>query len=158
MSKAMDGEVRYLAESRSLLERLASTAATPEGSDKPSPVSLDLSGPLARIQNTRNFIEACDYRIRELDELLSNSEDREFYPFHSATTLALTSTRVVGLRLEKIAAGGVGAFDEAQLMVSEKLSAAFEAAATLASGGTSSAVMDRYQALVNANVRRLSRR
>jgi hypothetical protein len=81
-----------------------------------------------------------------------------FSPFHSATTLALTSTRVVGLRLEKIAAGGVGAFDEAQLMVSEKLSAAFEAAATLASGGTSSAVMDRYQALVNANVRRLSRR
>jgi hypothetical protein len=64
--------------------------------------------------------------------------------------LALTSTRVVGLRLEKIAAGGVGAFDEAQLMVSEKLSAAVEAAATLASGGTSSAVMDRYQALVNA--------
>ena len=28
-----------------------------------------------------------------------------FSPFHSATTLALTSTRVVGLRLEKIAAG-----------------------------------------------------
>ena len=33
-----------------------------------------------------------------------------FYPFHSAATLALTSTRVVGLRLEKIAAGGFEAF------------------------------------------------
>jgi len=90
----MDGEVRYLAESRSLLERLASTAATPEGSDKPSPVSLDLSGPLARIQNTRNFIEACDYRIRELDELLSNSEDREA---NTAAQLSRAQQQIVGL-------------------------------------------------------------
>jgi len=90
----MDGEVRYLSESRSLLERLASTAATPEGSDKPSPVSLDLSGPLARIQNTRNFIEACDYRIRELDELLSNSEDREA---NTAAQLSRAQQQIVGL-------------------------------------------------------------
>src|SRR3954447_16913280 len=94
MTKAMDGEVRYFPESsRPLLERLASTVATLEASDKSSPASFDVSGPLTRIQNTRNFIEACEYRIRELDELLSNSEDRE------ANTAAQLSRVVLSSKL-----------------------------------------------------------
>jgi hypothetical protein len=41
MTKAMDGEVRYFPESsRPLLERLASTVATLEASDKSSPVQV----------------------------------------------------------------------------------------------------------------------
>src|SRR3954464_4916611 len=95
MTKAMDGEVRYFPESsRPLLERLASTVATLEASDKSSPASFDVSGPLTRIQNTRNFIEACEYRIRELDELLSNSEDREA---NTAAQLSRAQQQIVDL-------------------------------------------------------------
>jgi hypothetical protein len=43
-----------------------------------------------------------------------------YFPFHSATTLALSSNRVIGLRLAKIAAGGLGALEEAQLMVAKR--------------------------------------
>jgi chromosome segregation ATPase len=95
MTKAMDGEVRYFPESsRPLLGRLASTVATLEASDKSSPASFDVSGPLTRIQNTRNFIEACEYRIRELDELLSNSEDREA---NTAAQLSRAQQQIVDL-------------------------------------------------------------
>jgi len=64
---------------RSLLERLAATAAIPDASDNSSPPdpTFDISAPLARIQETWRFIEACHKEIRELDELLSTSENRE---------------------------------------------------------------------------------
>jgi len=81
-----------------------------------------------------------------------------FFPFHAAMILAYESNRVIGLRLTKIAGGGFGAFDETQLMVSEKISAAAEAANTIMTGGTAAAVIALYQDHVTANIRRLSRR
>ena len=80
------------------------------------------------------------------------------FPFHSATMLAIDSTRVMALRLTKIAGGGMEAVDETQLMVSEKIRAGVEAMEMLISGGTTTAVLNRYQEHVTANVGRLSRR
>jgi hypothetical protein len=68
--------------------------------------------------------------------------------------LAYESNRVIGLRLTKIAGGGFGAFDETQLMVSEKKSAAAEAANTIMTGGTAAAVIALYQDHVTANIKR----
>ena len=44
-----------------------------------------------------------------------------FFPFDAATRLAIDSTRVIGLRLTKIAGGGIEALDGTQLMISEKI-------------------------------------
>jgi hypothetical protein len=41
--------------------------------------------------------------------------------------VGLESNRVIALRLAKIARGGTAAFDEAQLMITEKIRAAHEA-------------------------------
>src|SRR4051794_6750097 len=100
MSKPTDGEVYYLPESsNSLLGRLvaAATAATPQTSDKSSPAdtTFDISAPLARIENTWQFIEACDERIRELDELLANSEGREA---NTAAQLSRAQQQIVHLQ------------------------------------------------------------
>ena len=80
-----------------------------------------------------------------------------FFPFDAATRLVIDSTRVIGLRLTKITGGGIEALDEAQLMISEKIQAGVEAMETLVSGGTTAAVLNRYQEHVTANVGRLSR-
>ena len=81
-----------------------------------------------------------------------------FFPLNAAVELALDSNRVIGLRLTKLAAGGFEAFGEAHLMVSEKIGAATEATFTFMTGGTTAAVINRYQEHVAANVSRLSRR
>jgi hypothetical protein len=43
-------------------------------------------------------------------------------------------------------------------MVTEKIAASAEAAATLATGGTPQAVLRRYRTIMRANTKRLSRR
>jgi hypothetical protein len=80
-----------------------------------------------------------------------------FFPFRTATLLALESSRVIGLRLNRLAAGGKNAADEAHLMVSEKVHAAAEAAATLMTGGSPSKVVRQYRKRVAASAARLSR-
>jgi hypothetical protein len=77
-------------------------------------------------------------------------------PWPSAMMLALDSQSVVGLRLFKLALGGPAALDEACLMVSEKVSAALEGSATLASGGSVATVIDAYRGHVSANIERLT--
>jgi hypothetical protein len=62
---------------------------------------------------------------------------------------------VMGLRLMKIASGGVHAEREARLMVAEKSIAFADAALSLASGAPIDRVMHRYRKLVRANKRRL---
>ena len=71
--------------------------------------------------------------------------------------LGLETQRVVGLRLMKLAAGGTAGQAEAQLMVTEKVAAFAEAAATLAAGGSAHKVLRRYRSHVRANERRLMR-
>jgi hypothetical protein len=79
-----------------------------------------------------------------------------FGPFYSTVFLAFESSNVIGLRMMKIMSGGSGAHDEANLMVTEKVQAMFEASASLSAGGTASSVVDRYREHVAANAKLLS--
>jgi hypothetical protein len=80
-----------------------------------------------------------------------------FFPFRAAAMLALESSHVIGLRLNRLAGGGKNSVDEAHLMVSEKVHAAAEAAATLMAGDSTSKVVRQYRKRVAANIARLSR-
>ncbi len=73
------------------------------------------------------------------------------------TSAALEAQHVIALRSAKLAKGGKAAAAEGHLMVTEKIAASAEAAATLASGGSPVAVLNRYRSLMRANIRRLSR-
>jgi hypothetical protein len=78
------------------------------------------------------------------------------FPWYSSAMLVLESSNVVGLRLTKLTRGGSGAGDEANLMVAEKIAAAFEAFETLLTGGDFSIVVNRYREQVTANATRLA--
>jgi 2-iminoacetate synthase ThiH len=71
--------------------------------------------------------------------------------------LAIESCNVINLRLTRLMAGTGDSHDEAHLMLSEKISAMFEAGASLMAGGTASSVVDRYREHVAENAKRLSR-
>ncbi len=77
------------------------------------------------------------------------------FSWYSSAMLVLESNQVVGLRLMKLARGGSEAGSEANLMVTEKIAAAVEAATTLLCGGHIGVVMDRYREHVTANAIRL---
>jgi 2-iminoacetate synthase ThiH len=84
-----------------------------------------------------------------------------FVPFYStmsysAMSLAFESGNVIALRMVKMMSGGSSSHDEAHLMVTEKLSAMFEAGVSLMTGGTASSVVERYREHVAANAKRLS--
>ena len=79
-----------------------------------------------------------------------------FGPFFSTVFLALESGNVIKLRMMKMMSGGSGSYDEANLMVTEKVHALFEAGASLMTGGTASSIVDRYRQHVAANAKRLS--
>lgn len=75
---------------------------------------------------------------------------------YEAMMLALEASGVIGLRLMKIAHGGVDAGHEVILMVQEKVEAAAEARATLIGGGNLEAVLIGYRRRVAINTQRLS--
>ncbi len=70
--------------------------------------------------------------------------------------LAMEAQAVIGIRLSQIAMGR-GTPAETQLMVTEKMMAFVEAAATVATGGSAHAVVSGYRKRVRANVKRLRR-
>lgn len=70
--------------------------------------------------------------------------------------LALEANGVIGLRLIKIAQGGVDAGHEINLMVQEKVDAAAEALTTVVGGGSVETVLAGYRRRVALNARRLS--
>ena len=74
-----------------------------------------------------------------------------------ATRLGVETQQVVALRLLKVASGGPAAQTEVARMMTEKIAAAAEAAATLGLGGSSRKVVRRYRTRIRANARRLSR-
>jgi hypothetical protein len=78
------------------------------------------------------------------------------FPGYEATMLALEANGVIGLRLTKIAHGGVDAGLEINLMVQEKFDAAAEALTTLVGGGSVEVVLSGYRRRVTLNARRLS--
>jgi hypothetical protein len=68
--------------------------------------------------------------------------------------LAMEAQTVIGIRLSQIAMGRSTAA-ETQLMVTEKMLAFVEAAATMATGGSAHTVVSGYRKHVRANVKRL---
>jgi hypothetical protein len=70
------------------------------------------------------------------------------------TLLTIEAQSVIGMRLSQIALGQ-GTPAEAQLMVTEKMLAFVDAAATVATGGSAHKVVRGYRKRVRANARRL---
>jgi hypothetical protein len=77
-------------------------------------------------------------------------------PWYQFSMLAIESNKVIALRLLKIAKGGRDAKFESKRMISEKVSAAMEAGATLLTGGSLSKVIKQYRRHVASNSKRLS--
>jgi len=77
--------------------------------------------------------------------------------FNSLMMLAVEANGVVALRMMKLMRGGRSARREAKLMVSEKMDAAFEAAARLMVGASGDEIVQRYRQHVAANAKRLGR-
>jgi len=87
--------------------------------------------------------------------VLTGAGSDDGYPWYASGMLALEASEVVRLRLEKFAHGDVDCEHEACLMVTEKVFAAFEAAASLFAGASIGSIVDRYRAHVADNVKRL---
>ena len=86
--------------------------------------------------------------------VLTQSDDG--FPWVAGAMLAVEASEVMRLRMEKFARCESDAGEEAQLMVSEKIAAAFEAAANWLAGATPGAIIGRYREHVAANAKRLS--
>jgi hypothetical protein len=76
---------------------------------------------------------------------------------HSFKMLAIESTGVISLRMMKLMSGGSDTLSEAELMISEKIDAAFETAASLMTGVSADEIVQRYRQRVGANAARLAR-
>jgi hypothetical protein len=76
---------------------------------------------------------------------------------NSLMMLAVEANGVVALRMMKLMRGGRRARREAELMVSEKLHAAFEANTSLMAGASGDEIVHRYRQHVAKNAKRLSR-
>ena len=74
----------------------------------------------------------------------------------AVSSLALESSEVIGLRVAKLARGGVDAQSEAHLLMDEKVVAVVDAGMRLACGATPSDVIDGFRKQVAANALRLS--
>jgi len=79
-----------------------------------------------------------------------------FAPWLNVVWLALESSEVVGLRVAKLAGGGIDAQHEIRLIVGEKVGAIFGVGINLLSGATAANVINRFLDQVAANARRLS--
>jgi len=74
---------------------------------------------------------------------------------NSLMLLAFEANGVIALRMMKLMRGGRSARREAELMVSEKIRAAFEATASLMAGASGDEIVHRYRRQVAANAMRL---
>jgi hypothetical protein len=79
---------------------------------------------------------------------------RKFTPLMK---LAVEANGVIALRTLKLMLGGRSARREAELMVSEKIHAAIEAAASLMTGASGDQIIHRYRQHVARNAKRLGR-
>jgi hypothetical protein len=76
---------------------------------------------------------------------------------NSLVLLAVEANGVIALRMMKLMRGGRRARREAELMVSEKIRAAFEATASLMGGASGDEIVNRYRQHVAANAKRLGK-
>ena len=84
-----------------------------------------------------------------------DSSDNGF-PWFAGAMLAFEACEVIRLRLTKLAVADEEADREAQLMVSEKIDAMFEAGASLMAGASAADIIGRYREHVADNAKRLS--
>jgi hypothetical protein len=77
--------------------------------------------------------------------------------FNSLMLLAAEANGVVALRMMKLMRGGRSARREAKLMLSEKISAAFKATASLVAGASGNEIVHQYRQHVAKNAKRLGR-
>jgi hypothetical protein len=87
--------------------------------------------------------------------LVTGGAQRMFNPL---MLLAAEANAVIALRMMKLMRGGKSARREANLMVSEKINAAFEATASLVAGASGDEIVHRYRQHVAKNAKRLSSR
>ncbi len=80
-----------------------------------------------------------------------------FETWNKLMMLASESQHVISLRVAKCADGGLPAFEEMQLMCSEKLQAGLASLNRLMAGGSIESVVDDYRGIVLANATRLAR-
>jgi hypothetical protein len=80
-----------------------------------------------------------------------------FPSWSTVLLLALESSEVIGRRIAKLAAGDRNAQHEAYLIFSEKIVASIEVWTRLASGATTSNLVERFREQVAANASRLSK-
>ena len=78
------------------------------------------------------------------------------FPWLASAMLAFESCEVIHRRLTMFATADGEAEREANLMVSEKIEAMFEAGASMMAGASAATVIGRYREHVAANARRLS--
>jgi len=76
---------------------------------------------------------------------------------NSLMLLAVEANQVIALRMMKLMRGGRRARREANLMVSEKILAAFEAASSLMTGASGDEIVQGYRRHVAANAKRLGK-
>jgi hypothetical protein len=95
-------------------------------------------------------------KSQDLRVNLQQQETQMFGPWITVSLLALESSEVIGLRIAKLARGGVDAENEAHLLVNEKIAAVFDTSMRLVCGATTSHVIDRFREQVAANALRLS--
>jgi hypothetical protein len=91
--------------------------------------------------------------------LLTGASSDDGYPWYASGMLALEAGEVVRLRLEKFSHGfslGEDCEQEACLMVTEKIFAAFEAGASWLAGASMASIIDRYREHVADNAKRLT--
>lgn len=78
--------------------------------------------------------------------------------FFQFSMLAFEAQQAVWLRAMRLSLGGAAGDREAQLMVSEKVTAARQATVKLMSGAAPATIVRGYRRKVRGNVRRLSRK
>jgi len=76
---------------------------------------------------------------------------------NSLMLLAIEANQVIALRMMKLMRGGRRARREAELMISEKILAAFEATSNLMTGASGDKVVQGYRRHVAANAKRLGK-
>jgi hypothetical protein len=94
------------------------------------------------------------YSALDRHAVLAGSNDS--FPGFASQMLALESSEVMRLRMEKFAHGGQDCESEARLMVTEKILAAVEAGMSWLAGASASSIVGRYREHVAANAKRLS--
>lgn len=77
--------------------------------------------------------------------------------FTSLMKLAVEANSVIALRMMKLMRGDRNARREAELMVNEKIRAAFEATGNLMTGASADEIVDRYRQHVAGNAKRLGK-